>query len=557
MPRREPTEELIAALERARRGGLDIPTACRAVGINSYTYYVWKARADSGENGFYREFGRRVLGTNKRRHGVPAVARPDWREADRFREWSSELVLDSGDRWVIEDWQLAPVADFLSDRYQAVWLVVPESNGKTTLTAAVVLYLLEHQLTPELPIGSATVTQAETLFRQIEGFIVRSGKLPGFNVVPGMRRIDCRATRGHARVYPHNERSGDGVIPSGWVLDEGHLHPDMRLYRIWKGKYRKRRGTGLAISTAGDPEGEFEELRTKLLNEATEVSHDGPHTRAVNRGTVIHDWAVRDRSQIRDMDVVARANPLSLITAAQLQEKYDEPEMTEAHWLRRTCNIAAREAGQAIVAEAWDRLRGELKLDARNPRYGFVDMGFEIDNTGIGVLEWQSRERRVVLDPLAIEPPVTQDQIVTGILNRQERYAPLGWVYDPNAGGRQMAQLLEQGEHPLQRLRGIGPLRFIEHSQDNGPMSLAAQRMDEAIRNGWLVHDGNLDLRRHALNTVKKALGAERWRYDRPAGAQGEKRRKFPIDLFTGLLFGHSVAVAENDNAKPDAVFFL
>jgi phage terminase large subunit-like protein len=76
---------------------------------------------------------------------------------------------------------------------------------------------------------------------------------------------------------------------------------------------------------------------------------------------------------------------------------------------------------------------------------------------------------------------------------------------DPNAGAQQMAQMLEKGEHPLQVERGIGPIEFIAHSQDNAPMSQGAWRVDEAIRNGWLVHDGDRQLRSHVLNAVRKA----------------------------------------------------
>ena len=76
-------------------------------------------------------------------------------------------------------------------------------------------------------------------------------------------------------------------------------------------------------------------------------------------------------------------------------------------------------------------------------------------------------------------------------------------------------------------------------------MALAAQRLDEAIRNGWFRHDGDRVLRAQVLNAVQRGLGGEKWKYDRPGDAKGERRRKFPIDALTGLLMGHSVAVAE------------
>ena len=96
------------------------------------------------------------------------------------------------------------------------------------------------------------------------------------------------------------------------------------------------------------------------------------------------------------------------------------------------------------------------------------------------------------------------------------------------------------------------PLVFIEHSQDNAPMSQAARRLDEAIRNGWLVHDGNPKLRTHALNAVEHSLSGEKWKYDRPKEKQGRARVTCPIDALTCLLFGHNVAVGEHDEPEQE-----
>lgn len=89
-------------------------------------------------------------------------------------------------------------------------------------------------------------------------------------------------------------------------------------------------------------------------------------------------------------------------------------------------------------------------------------------------------------------------------------------------------------------------IRFIEHSQDNAPMSEASRLYDEALRLGWLVLPADRDVRRHHLNAVTKSVGPERWRYDRPADAKGDRRRRFPIDALTGAIMGHAVAFHEN-----------
>lgn len=556
-PRRDPDSDTVEALAALRSEGLGINKCCKEVGIPVPTFFRWKEEYLGGNHeGAWGEFGRKVLAYD--RHGLVVPEAPGVGDAQNFYDWvtgeeefadgrtSKSLILDSGDEFVPEQWELDPIEDYLSGKYKAVLLVVPEGNGKTTLTAAVVLYLLEHQLTPEIPIGSATTTQADTLFRQIEGFINRSGKAGEFDCSPGLKKIDSRKTKGHARVYPHNEKSGDGVIPSASVLDEAHLHPNLRLYRTWKGKYRKRKGPLFMISTAGEPGGEFEELRSKILREGKCTRRSGSHgqyVRMVMGDTVLHDWGVRKKKHAHDFEIVAGANPLAEIDAIELAEKYAEPEMTEEHWLRKTCNIPTRIEGDGITGQEWDAMIADDLEVEEGKRYGWVDLGWKLDTTALGVLNWCDEKRRQILEPVILEPPVNEQDIVKAIVRLQETYEVAKWVYDPNAGGQQMVQLLERGEHP--DAEGV-KFTFVEHSQDNTPMALAAERLAEAVRGKWFEHDGHAKMRMHVLNAIKRPLGGEKFKYDRPSDAKGERRKAYPIDALTGLLMANSIAVAEN-----------
>jgi phage terminase large subunit-like protein len=463
-------------------------------------------------------------------------------------------VLDTGRRWNPDAWQLAVVEDLLAGARE-VWTVVPEGNGKTTFWAGFALYHGDHVEAPSVPIGASSREQAELLYRQAEGFVLRSPSIRDrFRCQEGYRRIRCLRTIGRIQIYAADDRTADGIIPTLALLDELHRHRDLRLYRTWAGKLEKRDGQIGAISTAGEPGSDFEETRAQIHRDATEVSVEGCHTRAVTpERIVLHDWAVPRREQCEDMRVVAQANPRRAITQAKLRRKRRSSTMTPAHWQRFVCNIATRISGQAVTPEDWDALREEgLDPDRSRPCFGWLDLGWKIDTTAMGMLVWESSERRVVAGVRIIEPPVDEGDVVEGLLDLQEEFLPEGFVYDPNAGGHQMAQLLEKGEHPRQVARGIGPLAFIEHSQDNAPMALAAARLDEAIRSGWLRHDGDPGLRAHVLNAVRRQLGGEKWKYDRPSDAKGEKRAKFPIDALTGVLIGHSVAVGEQDTPEKE-----
>jgi phage terminase large subunit-like protein len=462
-----------------------------------------------------------------------------------FGAYCGKLRLDNGERFTLEPFQEQVAADIFSG-FAETWMIVPEGNGKTTFMAALALYHGDYTESAFVPIGASSREQAEILYRQAEGLVMRTpGLRERFKCQEGYRRIKCLRTGGRIQVYAADDRTADGIIPTLALLDELHRHRNLRLYRTWRGKLLKRAGQIVTISTAGEPGGEFEDTRANIRQMAEDVQVDGCHTRATGDDIVLHDWAVPSTQQAQDMAVVAEANPLASLTAGVLRKKRDSPTMTDEHWLRFVCNVATSLSGKGISPEAWDALADPgLVVDRDLPGYGFVDVAFEVDTTGIGVLLIDGDERRIVTDTIALTPPVREHQIVEAILDRQERFPRLrGWVMDPNAGAQQMAQMLEDGTHPAQTERGTGPLEFIAHSQKNAAMCEAARHLDEAIRNGWLVHDGDRTLRKHVLNAVRRTVGADQeYRFDRPRDGRSEK---YPIDLLTGVLMGHNIAVNE------------
>lgn len=475
-------------------------------------------------------------------------------------------MLDNGEQWEPEDFQLDVVRDLLDEDIVAVWTIIPEANGKTTLMGGVGLYVADFKPAAEILLAAASRQQAELMYGQAAGFVRRTpGMRERFRPYDGYRRIKSLRLEGRIQVMAADDATGDGVLYDLALIDELHRQRNMKLYRTWKGKAEKRGGKLGVISTAGEPGSEFEDTRAHILRGAGEVVRNGSHTRAVNGQTVIHDFAVPPDADVEDMEAVKAANPFSGITPATLRAKRDDPSMTVEHWRRFVCNIATLAGGSRIEAAQWDALREDGCVPDRDaPAFGWLDLGWKIDTTALGVLVWESMERRVVSDVRVLSPPVDEADIAAGLLRLQAAFSDFrGVVYDPNAGGQQMAQLLEKGKHPLQtdndarelaglpRLDGeeAPPIVFIEHSQDNSPMADAAAKLEEAIRNGWLVHDGCRVLRSHVLNAVSRSLGGEKWKFDRPNDAKGERRARYPIDALTGLLMGHRTALAEADTA--------
>jgi phage terminase large subunit-like protein len=80
-----------------------------------------------------------------------------------------------GELWPLEDFQREIVSDvFGVPAGGEVWVVIPEGNAKTTLTAGIALYHLQHTPSPWVPIGAASREQAEIMFSQAAGFVERA-----------------------------------------------------------------------------------------------------------------------------------------------------------------------------------------------------------------------------------------------------------------------------------------------------------------------------------------------------------------------------------------------
>lgn len=490
---------------------------------------------------------------------------------DHLRYWGSLVTLDNGEPWEIEGFWADIFADVFAG-YREVLVVIPTGNYKTTSVGGFAVY--HCQFTPDaaVPIGAASKKQAGLVYTQASGFIGRSPWLAKrFKVQDGYKRIVCRQNRSLIEVYSASDDTGDGIIPTLPIIDELHRHKGHDLYGTWRDKLTKRSGQMLTISTAGDDENNpLEQLREDAHKLPDKITI-GRHTVARSDGPefVMHEFALRPDDDPDDLDVVKMANPAAQVTLEELRMRRDSPSTKHWHWLRFTCNLRSKGENSEIAPEVWDALaEPDLTVPTGTPHWLGLDLGWKIDHTALTPIGWVAPDRRLIHDVVTIAPPVDEALIVKALLQAHLAWRVEGVVYDPNAGGQQMVQLLEKGEHPLQTdddaRAAVGlpplaeapapPLTFIEHSQDNAPMSLAATRFDEALRKGWIRHDGARDCstagcrcggaRGHALNAVSKPLGGEKWKFDRPADAQGDKRRKYPIDALTGGLIAHSVAVA-------------
>lgn len=459
---------------------------------------------------------------------------------EHFLPWALDLELDNGEPWVVEDYFALWVEDYL-DGIPENWLLVPEGNAKTTGTAGFATYLLEFRSCAEIPWAASARDQAEIGYRQAAGFVRRSPRLSSFmRCYDGYRRIVNTQTGGRIQVFAADDRTGDGVIPTDAFLDELHRHPDLRLYRTWRGKLDKRGGQMATISTAGEPGTDFEETRTAIRQTVPIVEQRPGFIRCRSEEISFHEYAVPEDGDAEDMTTVKLANPFTGITVEKLERKRNSPTMTVAHWRRFTCNLATRDDMAAIMELEWANAESEELLPAGERIWLGLDVAWKWDTTALVPLWWRDDEFRLLGDATILTPPrdgtSLDPALVEAALLSAAAANTVETVVMDTSKAEQLASWIETE---------LGCV-VVDRQQTNAMACLDYARFMEALREGWLRHTGDVGLKQHALNAIARVLPGGDARFDRPvANRRSPDQNRRVIDALTAASMVHSVRVGE------------
>jgi phage terminase large subunit-like protein len=467
-----------------------------------------------------------------------------------MREWAlRNVLLDTGEPWEFEAFQ----ADFLRDFFKGFeesWLIVPEGNGKTTLVAGLGLYHCEHVAQAYVPVAASSREQAEWCYLQAEGMVERSPYLrERFKCHSGYRRIRFYHDGSRIQIHAADDRTGDGVIPTLPILDELHRHRNLKLYSTWRGKLLKRNGQLVAISTAGEPGGEFEELRERIRKETRATKRRRCFTRYASEQFVMHEWAVPDGEDVTDMRLVARANPLSSNTTAALRRKHESPTMTDAHWRRFVCNLPTRGDRAAIQEREWDGARTDDEIPEGEPIWAGLDVAWKWDTTALVPLYIPTLEYRLLGDAEILTPPrdgtSMNPDLVEEMLLRVHHRNPIHTLVMDMSRAEQLAHWAEQA---------LG-CRVVDRPQTNTFAAKDYERFMEGLREHWLWHTGDQGLRRHVMNAVTRLLPSGAARFDRASSSRERvDQERLVIDALSAASMVHTTAV-EAFTDKKESVY--
>lgn len=445
-----------------------------------------------------------------------------------FKKWAKGVILDTGKYWKVEDFQ----ALFLEDVFAGIpeiWLLIAEGNTKTTLLGGLGLYECQFKRYGRVPVAASSRDQAFEMYLQAQGMVDRSEALqPIFVCHEGLRQIKCPSMESRIQIHAADDRTGDGAIFTKALVDEGHRHRDLRLYRTWSGKLQKRPGAQIImISTAGEPGEEFEQTRDKIRQSLTDRVTSPGFIRGRAGRVALQEYALPEKADPNDLAMVKLANPASFVTLASLKEKKETPTMTDSHWGRFTCNVATRGGNPAITETEWWAAFIDEIIPEGVPIWAGLDIAWKWDTTALVPLWARDKHFFLAGECHILEPPrdgtsLDPDKIEDALLETHARNPIHTLVMDTNRA----EQLASWAEKEL-------GCEVVDRGQSNAFQALDYERVTEGLRGGrteegdkiphYLYHNGDVGLTKHVMNARVATLEGNKQRFVRPKGSRQQK----------------------------------
>jgi phage terminase large subunit-like protein len=398
-----------------------------------------------------------------------------------------------------------------------VLVLIPKNNGKTCLLAALAIFHMLTTETPRVYIGASNVNQAKEMFNEAVR-IVELRKAWRKRLVPrtGYRAIYHAGgeAKGFLKILSSDKLgkgSLQGIGPTLAIIEELHAHLNNAIYAACRAGLHKRDGQMVSISTPGsDKEGSvLGRIVTKALKMAHKVTRGClTMVRSANGQFAMLQWAVDEKADVTDMDVVKSANPASFVTKVGLREIYEDPETTTADFKRYHCGLWAVPEGRWLdIEKEWDPHRQKV---ASIPRGAIVVLGYDHarrrDHAALVAvypdpeLDLETEEPRGLVVPVEMWVPEEQElgvvpywKVKQEMRDACERWTVVGIGYDKLGGFADSGEELE-----------IEGLPMVEVSMSSSVWGPLTAELLAAIRTGRIKNDGDPRLRAHFQSAETK-----------------------------------------------------
>jgi len=270
-------------------------------------------------------------------------------------------------------------------RYRRAYVEVPKKNGKSTLAAAILLYMLvaDGESGAEVYSGAVNRKQAGIIFQEIHSMIRKSPALAELlRAVPHKKRIEYDDECAWYQSLSADAESEDGLNIHCAVIDELHRHKSRALFDVLKfGGAARDQPLTFIITTAGNPDehsiGWQQHIYAKQIVDGERI--DTSYFAKIYAADPEDDW--------KDPATWHKANP-GLGDTLSLQAFRDDFTAAlgnlaeEANFKRLRLNLWLHEETSWLPITAWIACRQPLEpfgvLEGR-PCWGGLDMSWTTD----------------------------------------------------------------------------------------------------------------------------------------------------------------------------------
>jgi phage terminase large subunit-like protein len=416
----------------------------------------------------------------------------------RFAE---EWVVQTKGRWAgsalkMEEWQ----HEFLSELflvwedgqwvYSEAMLGISRKNGKSTLSAALALYMLlaAGEEGPEVYAAAASRDQARIVFQQAIEFVEGSPRLRDWLTV-SKNAITCKANNGVFRVLASDAPKQYGLNPFGVVIDELWAHDTPELYyALTTAQGARENALTVSITTAGF---DRQSICFELYERGKRLEREGGLAAMRSEGYLFKWYEAPPEATVHDLEGWKAANPSSWISDDFMAKQ--ARRLPENVFRRLHLNQWTETEDAWIKPYEWDACRGLPVWDPSDESWMTLDVGIKRDSAALIWGQWHGDKLHVwhkIMLPEEMGPTFgVSDVRAHGAAEARTHQRLREWAYDPWQF-RESAEILAD--------RGLPMVEFPQ----TGRMEAASSTLYELVRDRRIVHDGDPLFRRQVLAAV-------------------------------------------------------
>ncbi len=432
----------------------------------------------------------------------------------------------AGDPVVLEDWQ----REFLEEAfrldskgrrvYRNVLLGIPRKNGKSTLAAALSLYMAgaDGEAGAEVVMAAGSRDQAAMVFDQARAFVDTNPELAAY--FDAQRYLILGPGGSVIKRIAADGKLQHGLNPSAVIVDETHSLMTPRQEELWNAlttaSGARDQPMTLSITTAGYDKAS---ILGRLFDSAIRMPRVERRpgltiARDVDTGFLFWWYGLRDEDDVDDKSLWMAANPASWITEEDLERQRESPTVDELVWQRLHLNRWTKTRDAWLPAGLWESLGSDEEIPDGADVIVAADVALVNDSTAIAVAHkredgkimvkakvWAARDdavAHVILPGGRVDLEVIEDHIRA----LAQQYNVRELVYDPRFFERSAQTLSEDG------------LMVAPIDQSSRRMLEAYAAFYQACREERIQHDHDPVLARH-VESVQGIMTDRGWKISR------------------------------------------